>query len=79
MIWVFATSTRAALTKTNVRRRIIEKAVENANADMERRRTEPLPHLRPHSLRRTSATVLCALGRDTPFAKSQMATRPPAC
>ena len=31
-----------------------------------------LPRLTPHSLRRTFATLLCALDRDIPFAHSQM-------
>lgn len=69
---VFATSTGRGLGATNVRRRIIAKAVEIANVALEARGTELLPALTPHSLRRTFATLLCALDRDIPFAKSQM-------
>jgi integrase len=69
---VFATSTGQRLGATNVRRRIIAKAVELANEQLEKLGTELLPALTPHSLRRTYATLLCALDRDIPFAKSQM-------
>jgi integrase len=69
---VFATSTGKRYGATNVRKRIIEKATVLANEEMERRGTEQLPRLTPHSLRRTYATLLCALGREIPFAKSQM-------
>jgi integrase len=69
---VFATSTGSPLGATNVRKRIVEKAVAIANEQLERQGTEPLPRLTPHSLRRTFATLLCALDRDIPFAKSQM-------
>jgi integrase len=69
---VFATSTGRPLGATSVRKRIVEKAVAIANEQLEKRGTEPLPGLTPHSLRRTFATLLCALDRDIPFAKSQM-------
>jgi integrase len=69
---VFATSAGKPLGATNVRRRIIAKAAEHANLALEALDTEPLPRLTPHSLRRTFATLLCALDRDVPFAKSQM-------
>jgi integrase len=69
---VFSTSTGQPLGATNVRKRIIDKSVAVANGHLEAKGTEPLPRLTPHSLRRTFATLLCALDRDIPFAKSQM-------
>lgn len=69
---VFSTSKGRRLGESNVRRRIVEPATALANAHLEARNTELLPRLTPHSLRRTFATLLCALDRDIPFAKSQM-------
>jgi integrase len=62
---VFPTATGARLGATNVRKRLLAPAVELANAALAKRDVEPLPDgLTPHSLRRTCASILVALGWD---------------
>jgi integrase len=52
---VFATSKGTALTATNVRRRILARAVKSANRALTERGSGPLqPRLTPHSCRRRS-------------------------
>lgn len=70
---VFATSTGRKLGASNVRRRILTPAVDRANerlleigADRIRGR------ITPHSLRRTFASLLVALGRDMRVAMTQL-------
>lgn len=70
---MFATGKGTALTTTNVRRRILAKAVEHANLTLAERQVEPLPaRLTPHSLRRTFASVLFAIGETPPYVMAQM-------
>ena len=70
---VFATSTGRALGKTNIRRRILGAAVAAANEQLDAAGAEPLPNgLTPHSLRRTFASVLFALGEAPPYVMAQM-------
>jgi integrase len=48
-----------------VRKRVLAPAVVLANARLAKRDAEPLPEgLTPHSLRRTCASILVALGWD---------------
>jgi integrase len=62
---VFPTRTGGKLSATNVRRRVLAPAVTVANAALAERDLEPLPDgLTPHSLRRTCASILVALGWD---------------
>jgi integrase len=70
---VFGTSTGAAQSRTNVRRRILGPAVERANTALEFEGLESLPDgLTPHSLRRTFASILVALGEDPVYASGQL-------
>jgi integrase len=70
---VFATSKGTALTATNVRRRILAKAVRNANWALTERGSELLqPRLTPHSLRRTFASLLFAIAEQPPYVMAQM-------
>jgi integrase len=78
---VFGTSTGAAQGATNVRKRVLAKAIENANellaADENGQpRTEDVDliptNLTPHSLRRTFASILFAIGETPPYVMSQM-------
>jgi len=70
---VFATSTGNALSKTNVRRRILAKVAAVAATGAEEAAAEPLPDgLTPHSLRRTFASLLYALGEAPPYVMAQM-------
>jgi integrase len=78
---VFGTSKGAMLSATNVRKRVLAKAVENANALLARDedgnpKAEPgeliSVKLTPHSLRRTFASILFAIGETPPYVMSQM-------
>lgn len=70
---VFCTTTGHRLGATNIRRRILDKAVTNANAKLAEDGFEPLPEgLTPHSLRRTFASLLFALGETPPYVMAQM-------
>ena len=70
---VFGTSTGRQNGPTNVRRRILAKAVERANAQLAKEEVEPLPDgLTPHSLRRTFASLLFALEETPPYVMEQM-------
>jgi integrase len=69
----FATSTGRRQGATNIRRRVLAKAVERANEQLAKQRIEPLPQgLTPHSLRRTFASLLFALGETPPYVMAQM-------
>jgi integrase len=70
---VFCTSTGRAHGATNIRRRVLAKSIERANAALEHERVEPLPRgLTPHALRRTFASLLFALGETPPYVMAQM-------
>jgi integrase len=70
---VFATSSGAAIEPSNIRIRVIARAVERANLALEADGREPLPDgLTPHSLRRTFASLLFALGEPPTYVMSQM-------
>jgi integrase len=67
---VFASDTGTPHSATNIRRRMLARAVEVAN---EQNPLEPLPEgLTPHSLRRTFASLLFALGESPPYVMAQM-------
>jgi integrase len=71
--FVFATGNGRQQTATNIRRRVLAKAIDRANAELTRHDLELLPkHLTPHSLRRTFASLLFALGESPPYVMSQM-------
>jgi integrase len=70
---VFPTATGRRQGATNVRRRMLAKAVEQANKQVAKDEAEPLPEgLTPHSLRRTFASLLFALGETPPYVMAQM-------
>jgi integrase len=70
---VFGTATGRRQGATNVRRRVLTKAVELANAKLAVDEVEPLPEgLTPHSLRRTFASLLFAIGEAPPYVMAQM-------
>jgi integrase len=65
---VFGSATGRTQGATNIRRRVLAKAVEKANERLAREKLEPLPvGLTPHSLRRTFASVLFAVGENPPY------------
>ncbi len=70
---VFGTATSRRQGATNVRRRVLAKAVERANTKLAEDEAEPLPDgLTPHSLRRTFASLLFAIGETPPYVMAQM-------
>ena len=70
---VFATNTGKRIGKDNLRNRVFAKAVERANANLERDGRQPLPlGLTPHDLRRTFVSVLFALGEVLPYVMDQV-------
>lgn len=70
---VFKTSAGHKLGATNIRRRILAKAIEHANKQLAKDESEPLPpNLTPHSLRRTFASLLFAVGEAPPYVMAQM-------
>jgi integrase len=69
---VFATSTGRRKSPENVRNRVLAAAVKRANEDLEKRGEVPLAKLTPHSLRRTFASVLYAIGEPAPVVMAEM-------
>lgn len=70
---LFATSTGGPLGPSNVRRRILARAVERADATRREAGFDPLPPgLTPHALRRTFASLLFAVGESPPYVMAQM-------
>lgn len=70
---VFATSRGGKESASNVRNRLLGPAVTSANARLTKRGADPLPErVTPHSLRRTFASVLVALGRDPAYVMAQL-------
>jgi integrase len=63
--FVFPTQRGGTMNDSNVRNRILTKAVERANKRLEAKGSAPLPEgLTPHKLRHTYCSVLVALGTD---------------
>jgi integrase len=65
---VFPTEHGRQHSQSNVRRRILAKAVELADGKLD----TPLPKITPHSLRRTFASVLYAIGEPPPVVMQEM-------
>ena len=62
---VFPTQRGGAMKDSNVRERVLEKAVARANERLEAKGSTPLPEgLTPHKLRHTYCSMLVALGTD---------------
>ena len=71
--FVFATRTGAHPSGDNIRSRVLNAAVTAANKDLAARDLPPLPEkLTPHSLRRTFASLLYALGESPPVVMDEM-------
>ena len=71
--YVFATSTGGQPSDDNIRSRVLKAAVNRANMNLAKTKLAPLPvGLTPHSLRRTFASVLYALGEDPGVVMDEM-------
>jgi integrase len=62
--YVFDTAQGKSQNPSNVRSRVVTKAVGRANERLRKTGEAELPALTPHGLRRTFASVLYALGED---------------
>jgi integrase len=69
---VFGTRTGKRQNPSNVSKRMLTKAVDRANETVAKTDTELMPRLTPHSLRRTFASLLYALGETPPYVMGQM-------
>ncbi len=77
--FVFATSTGRAPSRDNIRNRVLTPAATRASAELVKRDLVPLPErITPHSLRRTFASVLYALGEDPGVVMDEMGHTDPA-
>jgi integrase len=71
--YVFATEKGGESNPSNIRNRVLAPAVSAANTDLADRGLSPLPeNLTPHSLRRTFASVLCAIGEPATISMQEM-------
>jgi integrase len=69
---VFGTTTGRPHAAGNVRRRVLDKAVEKADEKLAKNGHGLPAGLTPHSLRRTFARILFALGESPPYVAAQM-------
>lgn len=71
--YVFSTLKGGRPSPNNIRSRVLKVAVEHANKNLAKRKLAPLPErITPHSLRRTFASVLYALGEDPGIVMDEM-------
>jgi integrase len=77
--FVFATSTGRRQSTDNLRSRVIGTSVERANENRLAHGLSPLPEgITPHSLRRTFASILYAIGEDPGVVMDEMGHTDPA-
>jgi integrase len=77
--YLFATASGRAPSRHNVRNRVLTPAAKLASRRLVERRLTPLPdRVTPHSLRRTSASLLYALGEDPGIVMDEMGHTDPA-
>jgi integrase len=70
---VFSTLQGGRPSPDNLRSRVLKVAVERANKNLAKHKLAPLPErITPHSLRRTFASVLYALGEDPGIVMDEM-------
>jgi integrase len=71
-VLVFGSSKGNVQSPSNIRRRLLAKAEAAANVQLAKARIEPIAKLTPHSLRRTFASLLFAIGETPPYVMAQM-------
>jgi integrase len=69
---VFPTSAGKPDNRNNVRRRLLVKAIETANKKLVELDIEPIGRVSPHGLRRTFASLRCAVGDDVAYTAAQL-------
>jgi integrase len=69
---VFGTASGKPQGASNIRRRVLAKAVEHANKKLAKKDQPQLPNFTPHDLRRTFASLLFAVGETPPYVMGQM-------
>ena len=69
---VFPTAKGGRDCRQNVRRRLLVKAVERADTQLVKEGIEPISEVGLHGLRRTFATLRCAIGDDPAYTASQL-------
>jgi integrase len=70
---VFGTARGKQQSPSNIRRRVLDRSRERADQLLEKQKASPLPGgLTPHSLRRTFASLLFALGYSAPEVMEQL-------
>ena len=74
---MFGTGQGKQQNPSNVRSRVIAKAVERANDRLEDGEP-PLPKLTPHGLRRTFASLLDGIGETSPVVMAELGHTDPA-
>src|SRR5262249_35386098 len=77
--YVFPTRSGRRLPPENFRKRVLAPAVKRGDENLAKRGRPPLPvKLTPHSLRRTFASLLYALGESPPVVMQEMGHTDPA-
>lgn len=70
--YVFGTAQGKQQNPSNIRARVIAKAIERANERLEDAGEPPLPRLTPHGLRRTFASLLYGIGEASPVVMAEL-------
>jgi integrase len=77
LAYVFPTRTGRRQYECKIRDNMVKTSVKRANRNLEAKDLPPLPEsVGPHSLRRTFATVLYAIGEPPPVVMAEMGIRP---
>jgi integrase len=77
--YVFPSAVGTKLAESNIRRRVLDKAIAGADKAMDKAHEAPLPDgLTPHKLRHTFASILVALGVDAGSVMDQLGHADPA-
>jgi integrase len=76
--YVFGTAQGKPQNASNVRSRVLTKAVERANERLEDAGEPPLPALTPHGLRRSFASLLYGIGEPPPVVMAELGHTDPS-
>jgi integrase len=76
--YVFGTAQGKRQNPSNVRARVLTKALERANARLKEAGKPPLPALTPHGLRRSFASLLYGIGEPPPVVMQELGHTDPS-